>query len=154
MKIRISAVFASIFAAAIFSLPAAAQSNDWNTVRQARPGTAVTVGRPNGQSLAGKLRGATADELVLKSDGTMDTVARSDVKSVHRSKRGHGIGRILIGAAAGAGIGLAAAVPITVLSKDPLAGAAGVLVGVPAGAVVAAVTGGKTKRGELLYFAP
>jgi hypothetical protein len=154
MKIRISAVLAIVVAAAVFFLPAAAQVNDWNTVRRVRPGTGVTVGLQNGQSLGGKLQRATADELLIKTGGKTVTVARPDVKSVHRSKRGPSIGRILIGAAAGAGIGLAAAVPITVLSKDPLAGAAGVLVGVPAGAVVAAVTGDKTKRGELLYFAP
>ena len=94
------------------------------------------------------------DRLEITTGGKPVAIARADVKSVHRTKRGSVLGRVLIGAAAGAGIGLAISVPIAAATKEPLTGAAGILLGVPAGAVIAAATKEKGKRGELLYFAP
>jgi hypothetical protein len=51
-------------------------------------------------------------------------------------------------------IGVAALAAYTVAAKaDPLTAAGGVLYGVPAGAIIGAATGGKKRRGELIYLA-
>lgn len=153
-KIR-AAFFAVLFVLAAFCSSAASQSaNDWQNLHGVRAGTRVIVGLQNGQTLAGKLRNVRSDGIEVRSGKTPVTVSRADIKSVHRAKRGSIVGRALIGAAAGGGIGVAVGVGLAAAMKDPLAGAAGILFGVPAGAVIGAATKGKSKRGELLYYAP
>jgi len=154
MDLRLSAVPVTLLAAAFLCISVNAQTDDWDRLNSIRTGSSVIVGLRNGQNLRGKLRGVSADRLDLSTGGKVVAIPKADVKSVHRAKRGSMIGRALIGAAAGAGIGLGGGAILVAASKDPLAGVAGILIGVPAGAVIGAATTGKGKRGELLYFAP
>lgn len=141
-------LFAAIFC---FSVSVSAQAGDWDAVRSLKSGKNIIIEAGSGNVLNGKFSSATADSITFRTKGRSVTLGRADVSRVYLTRRKSAAKRALWGAAAGAGIGLGVgAVTVAATKGDPLIGAAGFLYGIPAGAVIGAVTTGR-KRGDLIY---
>lgn len=146
MKVLISPFLLLLF----LSVGCFAQS-DWSSIRDLKPGTRVVVVERSGAESKGRVTRAD-DTTVLLDKGR--TISRDSIARVYLTKRGSILKRALIGAAAGAGIGTAVGVIVTVATKsEGLAAAGGFLIGIPAGAAVGAATAGR-KRGRLIYESP
>ncbi len=75
-----------------------------------------------------------------------------NIAAVYLGRRGSIAKRVIIGALAGAGAGVLVGVVYTLATKtNGLAAAAGFLYGIPAGAIIGGVSGGRTKKGSLIY---
>lgn len=143
-----------LFFAAASTSSAQASANDWSALESLKSGSKVIVLTKSGRELNGKLLKTSSTGIEVKSGSTATAITRDDVQTVHRSRRGSMLKRALIGAAAGAGIGVAVGGIVAVATKsNGLAAAGGFLYGIPIGAVVGAATTGR-KRGELIYNAP
>ena len=142
-----------IFSALLFFVAAPAAAQDWSALTRLEPGTRVYLTTRSGNELNGRIVAVSDASVELRVRGRNSSVARNDVLTVHRSRRGSFLKRTLIGAAAGAGIGAGVGAAVVAATKsDGLAAAGGFLLGIPAGAVIGAATTGR-KRGELIYSA-
>ena len=141
----------AFFLALLILQPAYAQTNDWGRVERLKKGTTLYVSLINGSEVKGKVASVAADSIALVRDGRSTSIARADIARVYRAKRGSILKRTLIGAAAGAGVGMLVGAGVVAATKgDGLIAAGGFLYGIPAGAAIGAATAGK-KRGELIY---
>lgn len=143
--------FYALFALVLFSYTASGQSNDWQAVRDLKPGTRVIVTETSGAETKGRIRAADDSSIEIERSGQRLQVVRSSVDRVYLAKRGSVLKRALVGAAAGAGIGAAIGAGVTVATKgNGLAAAGGFLYGLPVGAAVGAATT-STKLGAVIY---
>jgi hypothetical protein len=130
------------------------QSRDdqWNRLASISSGTRLVVDQDGTKALKGRFVRSTGQTLTLRTGGREIDLPRDAVSAVYRARRSSRLKRGLIGALAGAGAGLLfGAVAVAATKGDPLIGAGGVLIGIPAGAVIGAASGGGTKKGELIY---
>ena len=126
--------------------------NDWAAVEGLRTGTQVIVLTKDGNETKAKIKAVASDRIEL-TKGAVSTISRADVQQVYRTRRGGMVTRALVGAAAGAGIGLVVGAGIVAAKKsDPLTGLGTVMIGIPVGAAVGAITTPR-KRGKLVYSA-
>ena len=162
MKTKIfSSLFAFVALALIAATSAAAQSEQkpWENVEAVKIKSALIVETKAGETVKGKVTSVTTTTLNLSNDGQAFALERDDIVRVYREKKSGRLRRALIGAGIGLGIGTGVSVAYVLTKKDgdPLAAGAGfiygVLVGIPAGAVIGAATGGKSRKGVLLYEA-
>lgn len=150
-------IFASFFAFAIMltasSFASAQTSNqDWSSVQAVKLKTDLIVETKAGASVKGKLTTVTATTLNLSSGGKTIAVEQNDVARVYRARKGSRLKRALIGAAIGAGVGFGIGGVYALITKgNGLAAAAGLIYGLPTGAVIGAATGGKSRKGTLVY---
>jgi hypothetical protein len=130
-------------------------TSDWNRVRAIKLGTELIVETRNGESVKGKLTGATDAGLQLSRGDRNIALDQVAISKVYLTKKGSRIKAALLGGLKGAGIGLAIGAAIALAdsqSGDPnFAPASGVLFGFPAGVVYGAVRGGKSRKGRLVY---
>ena len=129
---------------------------DWNGVRAIRTGTELIVETRDGKSIKGKLSSVTDSALNLTHGGKSDAIDQKIVRSIYLTKKGSRIKSALIGVGTGVaiGVGISVVIGLTNRGEDAsFAAAAGILYGVPAGAVIGAVMGGKTRKGRLIYEA-
>jgi len=162
MKLKFFAsLFAFVAAVLIAASSASAQTatETWANVEAVKIKSPLIVETKTGAIVKGKVTSVTATTLNLSSGGKAVALERDDIAKVYRGKKSSRLKRALIGAGIGLGIG-AGISGVYVLVKrdgDPLAAGAGLiygfLVGVPVGAVVGAATGGKSRKGVLLYEA-
>lgn len=153
--------FAPLLAFAAFILIAAPSASaqtaqqTWANVEAVRIKSALIVETKTGEVAKGKVTSVTAATLNLSSGGRAVALERDGIARVYRAKKGSRIKRALIGAGIGAGVGFGIGGIYSVVNKENgLAAAGGLLYGLPIGAVVGAATGGKTRKGVLLYEAP
>jgi len=157
--------FASLFAFVAVMLIAASsasaqtEQNPWANVEAVKIKSVLIVETKTGGSVKGKVTSVTATTLNLSSGGKAVALERDDIARVYRGKKSSRFKRALIGAGIGLGIGAGISGVYVLVKKDgdPLAAGAGLiygfLVGVSVGAVVGAATGGKSRKGVLLYEA-
>ena len=157
--------FASLFAFVALMLivasSASAQTEQkpWENVEAVKIKSALIVETKAGATVKGKVTSVTATTLNLSSGGRAFALERDDITRGYRETKSGRLKRALIGAGIGLGIGTGISVVYVLTQKDgdPLAAGAGfiygVLVGIPAGAVIGAATGGKSRKGVLLYEA-
>jgi len=150
-------IFVSLFAFAVMlavsSVAAAQTSNqDWGNVQAVKLKTNLIVETKTGATVKGKVSGATPTTLNLSSGGKTIALERDEVSKVYRAKKSSRLKRALIGAAIGAGVGFGIGGVYALTTKgNGLAAAAGFIYGLPIGAVIGAVSGGKNRKGELIY---
>jgi small nuclear ribonucleoprotein (snRNP)-like protein len=130
-------------------------SNDWNSLNNLPPEFRLIVELKGGRRLKGKFEGFEPNSLRIRTDGKSINIGRDEVSRVYRGEKRSRVRSALIGAGIGLGVGVAVGVLHERNSTDPdgLAGVAGVLYGVPAGAAIGAAAGGRVKKGSLLYEA-
>lgn len=144
-----------LFIEGVFAVSAHAQTADqeWRRVEALKNRTSIIVETKNGKTIKGKFGVLTLTELNLTKGKRSITVAKNDIDRIYLTRKRSLLTRVLIGAAAGAGIGTGIGVIVTVATKTSgLAAAAGFMYGIPIGAVIGAVTGGKNRKGEMLYL--
>lgn len=148
-SLLLALILCAAFAASAFSQTADPR---WNALSTIKPGTRLVVDVDAQRSMTVKFVRADDRSLVVARDGRETELARSAVSAVHLGQRSSRMKRGLIGALAGAGAGVLIGVIATTTAKaDPLTAAGGFLIGIPVGAVVGAATGGKTRKGALIY---
>lgn len=131
---------------------AQSQANDWSAVESLRSRTNVILEIAGGGTIKGKVVSVNLTAINLTQKGRSVAINRNDVQRVYLTRRKSVLSRTLLGAAAGAGIGFGIGGLVAVATKgNGLAAAAGFLYGIPAGAVIGALTTGR-KRGELIYY--
>jgi len=157
MKIKF---FASLFAFVAIALIAASSASaqtaqkPWENVEAVKIKSALIVETKVGATVKGKVTSVTATTLNLSNGGKAIALERDDIARVYRTVKGSRIKRAFIGAGIGAGVGFGIGGVYSVVNKqNGLAAAAGILYGLPIGAVVGAATGGKSRKGALLYEA-
>lgn len=136
--------------------PAAAQTadGDWSRVENLRPNTSVFIQTKDGRELKAKISRAEPSSLAVRVDGRSTVIHRDSVEAIYGTRRGSRLKSALKGGLIGGLVGVGVLTIYTLAAKaDPLTAAAGIEFGVPLGAVIGAVSGGKKKRGELLYRA-
>lgn len=154
---RVFSYFLMAVLAALSVVPSLANRySDWNDVVAISNTTQLVVQLKGGNQIKGKKAAADDAAVVLRKDGRDLRIAREEISRVYLGKSGSRGKSALIGAAIGLGIGVGAGVLYERSRNegDGLAGAAGVLYGVPAGAAIGAIAGGGTKKGTLIYEAP
>jgi hypothetical protein len=124
----------------------------WKNVQALSEKRSVVVETKAGKTIKAKFQSTTDDVLRLLKDGRTVEFNRTDVAAVYLGRRGSIAKRAIIGALAGAGAGALVGVAYTIATKtNGLAAAAGFLYGIPAGAIIGGVSGGRTKKGTLIY---
>jgi uncharacterized protein YqgC (DUF456 family) len=130
---------------------------NWQAVQSLVPGTELIVETKGGEAIKSILSRAsdTTMDLTRTSGGGAVTLSRDEVRKVFLAKRGSKSRRTKIGAWIGAGAGLVVAVAVAAKVGQNSDAAPGVILfpvlGCGAGALVGAATGGKVKKGELVY---
>jgi len=144
MSIRCVVAVLVFFPAISQTLPAQ-QRGSWSDLNQIEAGQHIVVIETSMKHHDGKFVAATDELVSFKEAGTDVSLKRSDVARVSVSsgkKRGqHVVTGLLIGGAAGAAIGFASGSSHGFLggSSRGLTALAGVIIGVPSGAIVGAV---------------
>ena len=130
--------------------------SNWANVESLKTRTRIVVESRDGTMLTGRVAIVTPDTLMLTRDGGQSVLARDNVETVHLGRRSSVFKRAFVGAGGGALIGLGAGTIATLATGEGkgLLAAQGLLYGIPAGAVIGSVTGGKLKPGRLIYRAP
>ena len=124
---------------------------NWSAVTRLKPGTRIYLVTRNGDEMKGKVVSVSDRAVDLRVNRRNLSVVKDNILTIHLARRDSPLKRALIGAAAGAGIGVVMGVGVTAATKsDGLAAAAGFLYGIPVGAVVGAATAGH-KRGKLIH---
>lgn len=157
MKRRIFFPLLACLTAIMLTLDASAQSaaNDWGRVEAIDAKTKLIAETKAGQTIKGNLMSVTPTALNLSRDGRSIVLLRQDVARVYRTKKGSRIKSALIGAGIGIAVGIGIGVAYVYATKgDPLIAAGGLLYGLPIGAAIGGLTGGKTKKGLLIYESP
>lgn len=155
MNIR---AFATLFVLAIIMLitsittPAQTSIGDWRTIENIGRKTNLIVETKTGGTIKGKVSSVTSATLNLSSGGKTIALERSNIAKIYKTKKSSRLKRALIGAGIGAAVGVGIGVVYTVATKtNGLAAAGGFLYGLPAGAIIGGLTGGKSRRGALIY---
>ena len=95
----------SLFGLLVSSSLCGAQNPAWNSLKQLSPGQQVRVVTGK-QSFKGQFQSTTDDAIIIRSEGTDQTISRTSVQQVSLRRAGHRGRHVLIGAAIGAGAGL------------------------------------------------
>ncbi len=154
MKTKILAsLFAFTVMWAMSSLATAQTSNqDWSSVQALKLKTKLIVETKTGATVKGKVSGITPATLSLSSGGGTIALERDNVAKVYQTRKSSRLKRALIGAGIGAAVGFGIGGVYALISKgNGLAAAAGLFYGLPTGAVFGAATGGKNRKGKLIY---
>jgi hypothetical protein len=156
MHFRLYPIFLFILAFATSAAPAFSQApNDWSSVETISRGTSVFVEKKDGQTQRGKVVSTGPAQLEIVLSGRHTTIQRDEIQRIFRSRKGSRLKRALRGGLIGGLVGVGVLGTYTVIAKaDPLIPVAGVLYGVPAGAIIGGIRGGKNRRGVLIYRAP
>ena len=146
-------MFAAFVCLAASSVVQAQGSDDrWNGLASISTGTRLVVDQDGKRNVKGRFVSLTGQELSIRAGGKVVGLPRESVAAVYLARRSSRVKRSVIGALAGAGSGLLIGVlAVSVTKGDPLIAAGGIMLGMPAGAVIGAATGGNTKKGELVY---
>lgn len=150
-------IFASLFISTIIlvmSPLASAQTpnQNWSSLQAVKLKTSVIVETKSGTTVKGKLSSVTPTTLNLSSGGKTLVLEQNDVSKVYRAKKSFRLKRILIGAGIGAAVGFGIGGVYALITKgNGLAAAAGLIYGLPTGAVIGAASSGKNGRGKLIY---
>lgn len=157
MKLKFfAALFAFVWLMLIAASSASAQfeQQSWANVETVKIESALIVETKTGATVKGKVASVTPTTLNLSSGGRAIALERDNIARVYRALKGSRLKRALIGAGIGAGAGFGIGGVYSVIKKENgLAAAAGFIYGLPIGAVVGAATGGKSRKGVLLYEA-
>lgn len=154
MKIKAFALFFVLAITLITSLTTMAQTSiqDWKTIENIGRKTNLIVETKTGATVKGKISSVTSTALNLSSRGKTIVLERSEIARVYRTKKSSRLKGILIGAGIGAGIGFGLGGVYAIATKtNGLAAAGGFLYGLPVGAVIGGLTGGKSRKGILIY---
>lgn len=123
----------------------------WDGVLALRSSTRIIVELDGAKPVTGRLVSASVDEVLLDVKGRQTEFKRDSISRIWFASRRSRTKRAFLGALIGAGSGFLIGAAIVAADRsDPLIGAAGVLYGIPAGAVIGAATAG-TKKGPLIY---
>ena len=134
-------------------LAAAKETASWDNLKQLRPGDRIEVIDQSLKSYRGTFVSVSEDAIVLESKGDSSTVERVNVLRVSKRDSSKRTRNMLLGAAIGAGAGLAISLPIEAVASNEGNGAAGVVAGVTAGAAGAGLAVGSTMGNRLIYRA-
>ena len=134
-------------------LAAAKETASWDNLKQLRPGDRIEVIDQSLKSYRGTFVSVSEDAIVLESKGDSSTVERVKVLRVSKRDSSKRTRNMLLGAAIGAGAGLAISLPIEAVASNEGNGAAGVVAGVTAGAAGAGLAVGSTMGNRLIYRA-
>ena len=127
-------------------------NNDWSRVESLSSNTRLVVEMQAGQSIKGKLLSATPSVLNISRDGRPIVLQQQDIARVYIANKGSRFKSALIGAGVGAAVGIGISAAYVYATKgDPLIAAGGLLYGLPAGAAIGGLAGGKSKKGLLVY---
>lgn len=164
MKLKFFASLFAFVAVMLIAAPSASAQEEeetatktWANVEAVKIKSALIVETKTGEVIKGKVTSVTVATLNLSSGGRSVALERDDIARVYRAKKVSRLKRALIGAGIGLGVGAGISGIYVLVKKDgdPLAAGAGLiygfLVGIPAGAAIGAVTGGKSRKGVLLY---
>ena len=124
---------------ALLVMPIEAQT--WNDVAAVAPGTEVRI-VSGSKTVSGKVDHVTDSVLVMAAGNAQSSFNRTDITAVSVRKSGHRVRNVLIGGAAGLGVGLIAGLATRAKSNQ--------LQIVPNSAVVGATTGGGALAGILI----
>jgi hypothetical protein len=94
--------------AVLFTLNVSAQTADWGVLKSIAVGAEVRIVVSGRSALQGSLVGVTDDSFLLHSGSGQQTFGRQEVMRVSVKKKSHRKRNVLIGLAAGAGVGLVA----------------------------------------------
>jgi hypothetical protein len=83
-----------------------AQNPAWNSLKQLTPGQQIRVALSDKKSYRGEFQAVTDDAIVLRANGTDQTLPRQSIQRVSSRRPSHRGRHALIGAAIGAGAGL------------------------------------------------
>lgn len=153
-KSYFQAILLLTFCFLVLTGSARAQTDDdkWKNVQALSEKRSVVVETKAGETIKAKFQSASDGSLRLLKSGKTIELNRSDVAAVYLGRRGSILKRAVIGAFAGAGAGfLVGGIYAVATKSDGLAAAAGFLYGIPAGAIIGGVSGGRTKKGTLIY---
>ena len=121
----------------LVAMPGLAQSNPWRAVQAIAPGTSIEV-QLQGAKHRGALRAATDESLSLTTGTGELSLSRAEIRKV-KVRRRNFRRRILIAAAIGAAVGIAASAPFRAIAGNEGTGDKGAIVG--AGAAAGAALG-------------
>ena len=130
------------------------QQQDWADVQALSTGVKLLIETKDGKQLKGKLSSVSATTLSITGNNRTTNLNKDDVQRIYQLSGGSQAKSIIIGTAAGAGIGAGGAA-IALGSTGGSDGAAGILaIGTLVGAGIGAVLGaavGKSSRRVLIY---
>ncbi len=138
----------------LFSAAGFGQSSEarWNSLTSLNDGARLVVDVDGQGALSVKFLGIDDRALIVKRAGKRVELPRNEIAAIHLGKRSSRIKRGLIGALAGAGAGVViGVVAITAAKADPLTAAGAFMIGIPVGAGIGLATGGKIRKGDLIY---
>ena len=148
---RLAAAVTLMLTTAIISFAQSSQQ-DWSSVKNLTPGTKVIVATKNRETVKGSITNATDSALNLSNDGNSITLNQGEISEIYLAKKSSLIKRAFLGAGIGAAVGFGIGGIYSLATQgDGLAAAGGLIYGLPIGAAVGAATGGKTRKGKLIY---
>lgn len=154
MKIKLFATFFAVAVLLFAASQSAAQSpnQDWRSVEAMSNKTSLIVETKTGTTVSGKVVEVTPTTLNLMRGGKTIALERGDIAKIYRAKKSSRLKRALIGVGIGAGVGFGIGGIYALITKGSgLIASAGLLYGLPIGAVVGGLSGGKNRKGELIY---
>jgi hypothetical protein len=132
------------------------QTQDWAAVEALAPGVKLLVETKDGKQVKGKLKNVSAGALALDRKNRTENFNKDEIKIIYRLSNGSRAKSLLIGTAAGVGVGAGAALIALGATggSDDGTGivAAGTLIGGGVGALLGLVAG-KGSRRTLIYEA-
>ena len=154
MKIRISNLLITITLILTTTFVSSAQSSqqNWTSIKNLTSGTNLIVETKNRETIRGTVNSVTDSALNLSSSGNITTLNQNEIAKVYLTKKGSRIKGAFLGAGIGAAVGFGIGGIYSLATRgNGLAAAAGLIYGLPVGAVVGAATSGKVRKGKLIY---
>lgn len=147
MRKAISALAFLILVPAL-ALAESAQDS-WDNLRQLQPGQKVEVVDAKMKTFKGEFVSFTEEAISLREGGTEQSVERTNVVRVSVRDTSKRTRNLIIGAAIGAGAGLAISLPVNAINSNEGGGCAGCVAGLTAalagaGAGLGAIPGNRT----------
>lgn len=138
-------------ATSTLSLASEPQTNkaNWDNLKGLAPGEEIKIAVKQGKSEAGTLRGMTEDGIVLRLGSENRSFDRQSISAVYAKHEGNRARHALIGALAGAGVGLAIGAVADARDRNQwLLPSPGKIVFTPAGAIVGVAVGALLPSGN------
>jgi hypothetical protein len=152
MKKLIFVLLVSLLSSGL-SIAATKDSENWDNLKQLRAGDKIEVIDQSLKSFRGTLVSVSDEAISLQSKKDTFTVERANVLRVSVRDSSKRMRNMLLGAAIGAGAGLAITLPIEVQQSNEGNSIAGVMVGVTVGAGGAGLALGATTGNRTVYRA-
>ena len=132
---------------------AGSSPNDWDNLKQLRPGQKIEVVDSSMKTVQGAFVAVSEEAISLRVGKSEESVVRAKVVRVSVRDTSHRTRNMIIGAAVGAGAGLAIMIPLEIQQSNEGNSLAGPLAGVTAGLAGAGLGLGAIPGNRTIYRA-